>query len=495
MFRRVPAFAQTAPLAIAAMLLASPGGAQAPWSAPRDMPAAVALAGTGASKKFLSNDMTAGSEAGATTTIDVSRAIAQRLEEWTQSETDSARRARRNAIAAYYAKHDFAPLWRLGEYFSPAATRAAQTLRDARRDALRISAPIPSNDAQWSVAAELDLSEGIVDYAAQASGARVDPARISRLIGARPRLASASEALDAVTLAGADLADFNPPHAGYRALRDKLAELRTIRENSGRVALASRGNDIGPQNSFASLTQGEAKRIEAEIIANMERWRWEPRDLGATRIEVNIPQFELALTRDGVKTHRTRVVVGKTTTPTPVFFDKMRYVVINPSWSVPQSIITKEMAGKHGGDLSYLAARGFKVSYSNGRASVRQPPGEKNALGRVKFVFPNEFSVYLHDTPSRSLFATARRAYSHGCVRVDQPFALAEAVLTADAGWTEKRLRGMIGASERRIDLARPMPVHIEYFTATVDADGQLRLFDDIYGYSARVREALASGS
>ncbi len=239
------------------------------------------------------------------------------------------------------------------------------------------------------------------------------------------------------------------------------------------------------------LSQRDPRVIEAEIIANMERWRWMPRDLGADRIEVNIPDFELAVKRGGAVAHRTRVIVGKTTTPTPVFSDRMRFIVVNPSWSVPPSIIQKEMAAKHGGDLSYLAQRGFQVSYRNGRASVRQPPGERNALGRVKFVFPNDYSVYLHDTPTRGLFAQTRRAFSHGCVRVNEPFKLAEAVLAPTKEWSEARLRSMIGPSERRIDLNEPLPVHIEYFTAFVDENGQLQLRDDIYGYSAKTRAAL----
>ena len=450
MFRRVPTLTQTAPLAISAMLLAFPARAEAPWSAPQELPAAIELLGKGAP--------------------------AARPAEWPKAE----------AISTI----DVSPLWRDGARFSVAALGAIDVLQGAGRDGLRIDAA-PSADLPWSVAADLDLSEKIVDYASQASGGRVDPAKISRLIGARPQRATVAQALDAVAKAGASLAAFNPPHEGYRALRDKLAELRAARDNAGRVTVASRA-DVAPRNSFATLSEAESRRIEAEIVANMERWRWEPRDLGATRVEVNIPQFELALTRNGAIAHRARVIVGKPTTPTPVFSDRMRYVVVNPSWSVPPSIIAKEMAPKNGGDLSYLEARGFKVSYNHGRASVRQPPGERNALGRVKFVFPNAFAVYLHDTPSRGLFATTRRAYSHGCVRVDKPFALAESVLTAEAGWSEARLRRMIGPAERRIDLSAPTPVHIEYFTAVVDDRGELHLLNDIYGYSAKVRAALA---
>lgn len=491
MFRRV--HPQAAPLAIAAALLAAPAAAQTLWPAPQEATALPSLAGQKTTPDLM-REKIGWPQAEAPMPIDARRAIALALEDWAGKETRPERRARRLDIAAYYANRDHAPLWRDGDAFSTPAMSALQTLRDAGRDGLRIETP--HEETPWSVSAELALSEAVAEYAAQAGGSRVDPAKISRLIGARPSQATPAQALDAVTGAGPQagdrLANFNPPHAGYAALREKLAELRAARAGDGRLATAASISDAAPRASFASLTEAEAKRVEAEIIANMERWRWAPRDLGPTRIEVNIPQFELALTRDGKQAHATRVVVGKTKTPTPIFSDEMQFLVINPSWSVPQSIINKEMAPKGGGDLSYLTARGYQVSYRNGRASVRQPPGEKNALGRVKFVFPNDFAVYMHDTPSKNLFANARRAYSHGCMRVDQPFKLAEAVLGADAGYSEKRLRGMVGPAERRIDLARPMPVHVEYFTAVVDASGDLKLYDDIYGYSAKVRAALA---
>ncbi|MGO9943726.1 MAG: L,D-transpeptidase family protein, partial [Rhodoblastus sp.] len=232
-------------------------------------------------------------------------------------------------------------------------------------------------------------------------------------------------------------------------------------------------------------------RVEAEIIANMERWRWLPRDLGGSHVEINIPEFELAVVRDGAVAHRAKVIVGKEGTPTPVFSNALRFIIVNPSWNVPQSIINKEMLPKHGGDLSYLARRGWKVAYHNGKLTVRQPPGEDNALGRIKFMFPNDFSVYLHDTPSRGLFAAGHRAFSHGCMRVEDPFALAEAVLGPGSGWSEERVKRLIGGSERYINLSKPLPIHIEYFTAFVDEDGRLQMRDDLYGYSALVRSAL----
>jgi L,D-transpeptidase YcbB len=245
------------------------------------------------------------------------------------------------------------------------------------------------------------------------------------------------------------------------------------------------------RRTLAALAGGDVSRLENEILANMERWRWMPRDIGATHIEVNIPEFMVSVVRDGEVVERNKVVVGKATTPTPVFSNTMQYLIVNPYWNVPQSIIRKEMLPKHGGDPSYLGRLGYQVSSRHGQLVVRQPPGERNALGRIKFMFPNDYSVYLHDTPSRALFGATQRAFSHGCVRVDQPFAFAEAVLGRDNGWSVERVKHLIGGSERYVNLPKPLPIHIEYFTAFVDQSGELQLRDDIYGYSARVRIAL----
>jgi len=198
-----------------------------------------------------------------------------------------------------------------------------------------------------------------------------------------PALPETAQVFAAVSAAGADagktLQNFNPQHEGHRALKDKLAELRAMRFYSAQAAVTRvadarvSATDATPRPNPATLTQGDARATEAEIVANMERWRWVPRDLGADRIEVNIPDFQLSVKRHGAIAHRTCVIVGKMRTPTPVFSDRMRFIVINPSWSVPPSIIRNEMAAKHGSDLSYLAQRGFQVSYRNGRASVRRP--------------------------------------------------------------------------------------------------------------------------
>ncbi len=223
----------------------------------------------------------------------------------------------------------------------------------------------------------------------------------------------------------------------------------------------------------------------------MERWRWLPRDLGADHLEVNIPNYEVRLYHGPALAYTSRVVVGKPDTPTPLFSNKMVYLIVNPSWNVPQSIIKKELMPKLAADPHYLQRLGYDVEYENGRLHVRQPPGERNALGRIKFMFPNDFAVYLHDTPSRSLFSSTRRAFSHGCVRVDQPFSFAEAVLGPNHGWSQARMKKLIGGKERTVFLPESLPIHLVYFTTAVDETGMLRQSEDIYGYSRKVRSLL----
>jgi L,D-transpeptidase YcbB len=218
-------------------------------------------------------------------------------------------------------------------------------------------------------------------------------------------------------------------------------------------------------------------------------WRLEPRDMGEERIEVNVPDFTLRVLRGQEELHQARIIVGKPDSQTPIFSNAMRYILVNPSWSVPVSIIKKEMMPKLAQDPDYLKNLGFEVTQHGDMISVKQPPGEKNALGRIAFMFPNEHSVYLHDTPSRGLFSSSRRAFSHGCVRVDQPLRLAEIVM--GSGWSEQRFRSLLGDTERTVFLPRPLPIHIEYFTAFVDDDGGLQLRDDLYGHMRRIESAL----
>ncbi|OYU49761.1 MAG: murein L,D-transpeptidase [Rhizobiales bacterium PAR1] len=227
------------------------------------------------------------------------------------------------------------------------------------------------------------------------------------------------------------------------------------------------------------------------MLTNMERWRWLPSDLGKFHVFVNVPDFQLKVVADNAIVHQTRVIVGRPDTQTPIFSDRMEHLIVNPSWGVPASILKKEFLPKMAADPDYAAKRGFQVVRNGNSISIRQPPGERNALGFIKFIFPNQHSVYLHDTPNRSLFSADFRAFSHGCVRVDKPFALAEKLLSVSTGLSEQQLRSMVGRGERMIKLQDKIPVHLTYFTVFVDENGQVQQRRDLYGHDARIKNAL----
>ncbi|MYZ50527.1 L,D-transpeptidase family protein, partial [Propylenella binzhouense] len=249
----------------------------------------------------------------------------------------------------------------------------------------------------------------------------------------------------------------------------------------------------------------------AGIIVNMERWRWMPRDMGTFHVFVNVPEFKLRIVKAGETTFETRVVVGKPTNQTPLFSNAIDHLVVNPYWNVPTSIVSKEMLPEIQSDPSgYFARRGYQVLARAGgqmrvvrpdtidwtaidvrSLRIRQPPGEENALGRIKFMFPNQFSVYLHDTPLKSLFKRDIRAFSHGCVRVDDPLAFADAVLAFEPEWNAARLQKLYGGPERRINLTKSIPVHLAYFTMEADGDGVVHRFSDLYGIDAKMQAAL----
>jgi len=228
------------------------------------------------------------------------------------------------------------------------------------------------------------------------------------------------------------------------------------------------------------------------LIANMERWRWLPPELGRTHIFVNIPEFRLQMMEGGARVFETRIIVGKPERQTPVFSDKLEFLVVNPSWHIPPTILRKDVLPKLAADPTYAARMGYQVIRNGNSISVRQPPGERNALGHVKFMFPNAHAVYLHDTPGRHLFRSEIRAFSSGCVRVDQPFALAEHLLLKRQGLNERQLRAMIGSGERTIRLTEAVPVHLAYFTLSVDENGALVSKPDLYGHDSRIRRAFS---
>jgi murein L,D-transpeptidase YcbB/YkuD len=217
----------------------------------------------------------------------------------------------------------------------------------------------------------------------------------------------------------------------------------------------------------------------AQIGANLERYRWMPRDLGQRYIFVNVPQFKLTAYDSGHKSLEMKVIVGKdyADRATPVFSDSMEYVIFRPYWNVTPSIAAKEIFPKEAASPGYIASQDMEVYNDHGRQAVRQRPGPKNALGFVKFIFPNDFNIYLHDTPNHELFDKDIRAFSHGCIRLEKPAELAQWVL----GWTPDRVEAaMHGTDNRQINLPRKVPVYIAYFTTIVE-NGQLYFGNDLY--------------
>jgi murein L,D-transpeptidase YcbB/YkuD len=231
------------------------------------------------------------------------------------------------------------------------------------------------------------------------------------------------------------------------------------------------------------------------ILANMERWRWVPHDLGKSHVVLNVPSFTLKVFNDGNKIWETRVVVGKPETPTPILTETMKFITVNPTWNVPPSIVYNEYLPALQQDPSAIARLGLKVVQNNdGSIHMYQPPGDGNALGRIRFNFPNKFLVYQHDTPDKHLFARDTRAYSHGCMRVQDPLKYGEVLLSLvrpKDGYTVERLRKMFAPEEREITFPTPIPVHITYQTAYVDEAGKLVIRDDIYNRDSKTLAVL----
>ncbi|MCS7267610.1 MAG: L,D-transpeptidase family protein [Geminicoccaceae bacterium] len=238
----------------------------------------------------------------------------------------------------------------------------------------------------------------------------------------------------------------------------------------GSRTLAALNEPIGEQIRRAALNL--ARREGSAARSALRRY-----------VEVNIPAFELRLIENGHVTLRSRVIVGDDKTPTPVFDDVIRYIDLNPSWYVPPGIV-KELLEKAKQEPGYFERAGFTWQTSeNGRTRLVQRPGPENALGRFKFVFPNHHAVYLHDTAQRGLFGRADQALSHGCIRLDRPRELALALL-AEQGWTAERLQQVLDSGRtRRIELAEPVPVFLDYRTVDLDGEGRLLLFADLYGH------------
>lgn len=264
------------------------------------------------------------------------------------------------------------------------------------------------------------------------------------------------------------------------------------------------------QGMIDALNTPLQQRIR-QLLVNMERLRWVPVEPGNEYILVNIPEFKMHVYENGQLAWSCNVVVGKPGTNTVIFANEVRYVVFSPYWNVPPGILAKEVLPGARRNPGYLARHNMEVVGASGKPVsginwskysgsnfpyiIRQKPGKSNSLGKVKFLFPNEYNIYLHDTPSRYLFGETKRSFSHGCIRVAEPKRLAMWLLRSDSSWTEKKIdEAMNGNKEKFVSLKTRVPVFIGYFTAFVNSKGVLNFRDDVYGHDAKLAATLFGG-
>jgi L,D-transpeptidase YcbB len=240
----------------------------------------------------------------------------------------------------------------------------------------------------------------------------------------------------------------------------------------------------------ASPADGAAR---TRIRANMERWRWLPRDPGVRYIFVDIPSFTAELIDHGRIVASHRIIVGKPSSPTPQFVTTVTGVILNPWWEVPPSIVAESVGHLVRTNPAKAAAQGYVTAAVPGASvRIRQAPGPHNALGQMKLVMPNPFTVYMHDTPTKGLFDKPSRAFSHGCIRTDKPIDFAAALLSTTPGWMRQRIDGVIANGQStKIDLATPIPVYIVYFTMRAHANGGVATHPDVYRRDDAVIAAL----
>ena len=267
---------------------------------------------------------------------------------------------------------------------------------------------------------------------------------------------------------------------------DKAGQLAMLQQALSAHAVRETLNGLLPATpEYSALRDALAKAPPKDratrlaLRANLERWRWMPRDPGPRYLLVNVAGFELELVENGKVVDRHKLIVGKTSTPTPQFATMATGLILNPWWDVPASIVAESVGRLVRTNPAGARAKG----YVWGGGGIRQAPGPGNSLGQMKLVMPNPFTVYIHDTPSKPLFDESVRAFSHGCIRTQDPFGLAERLLAGVPGWDRARIDQVVASRvSTKVDLAQSIPVYVAYFTAAADASGAVKLHPDIYG-------------
>jgi murein L,D-transpeptidase YcbB/YkuD len=487
------------------------------------------------------------------------RPVAEKIRDLLAAKTDKifASRKERTAVDTFYQNRNLAPLWLEKGIETARAKAVIARLRGSDVDGLDPKDyKIPSFVGLGPDAlaeADLKLTQTVLTYARHLQAGRFPYTRVSQnnieLAQAPPDPAVVLTRIADAADAGSALDEFSPPHEAYKKLKAKLAELRgSTGEEEKTVAIPDgallrpgmedarlpllrkrfkvRGDDgnmryegeiveavkafqkgaglnadglIGPATVRQLNGQVAPRRgdVVDTILVNMERWRWYPRDLGNAHAIANLPDFTLRVVHKGAQVWTTRIVIGKPNLATPLLTETMKYITINPTWNVPPSIVHNEYLPALQQDPTVLERMGLRLVHNrDGSVHIYQPPGEANALGRIRFNFPNRFLVYQHDTPDKHFFAHETRAYSHGCMRVQDPAKYAEVLFNIarpSENWTAERVKKMFGTAEQDIQLPVPIYVHLTYQSAFVDDADKLQVRRDVYGLDARTLAAIKS--
>lgn len=371
-------------------------------------------------------------------------------------------------------------------------------------DALKPGVPMTRAGEPTDLAGlDIELTRNFLKYATHLATGQVNPLQLPADWHIRPRKVDMVPVLvSAISKHRVDAAleSAAPRNPQYAGLKRALAQYRAMaaRETANAPARRTRRGPAQPSRQMI------AERIRV-LELNMERWRWIPDSLLGDRYAmVNIPEFMLRVVEHDRTALAMRVVVGKEMSRTPMFTDEITYMVLNPTWNVPASIATKEIVPEVQRDPSYLARNNMKVfsnetdhasevdpadidwgsvDADNFRYAIRQDPGPANPVGHVKFMCPNQFNVYLHDTPSDRLFTAENRDFSHGCIRLEKPVEFA-VYLMKSKGWSpEKVTAAFDSAHNSSVKVPEPLPVRIFYWTAFIDDAGVLQFRDDVYGF------------
>lgn len=438
-------------------------------------------------------------------------AVKQAVESDVSKSTDEHTKIEGDTMAAFYHARAYAPLW-VGESGPmQQANDIVAVLRDANAYGLEASDfAVPAFEAAGTdpaalATAEVRLTRAALLYARHARGGRItEPAEmLNSNLDRKPQLLDPRDVLAglAASTPAAYLISTHPKHPQFEKLRQAF-----LTAGGGKAAAAAYdGKAASAAHDGKKALSAGAKRLRA----NMEEWRWMHDDMGELYVLNNIPEFMQYVYKDGKVIRKERIVAGMIDKQSSIFTRNLKYVVLRPKWRVPESIMVHELWPSllKGGGL--MRQYGLQIETKDGKVLdwrtidwskddirnyyVMQPPGGKSVLGVVKFSFPSQHTIFMHDTPDRWMFRQAQRTLSHGCLRVKNPVELAEIILGYDKGWDKARIAEFIrsGPFNNEVAMEKRIPIHLTYFTAWVEDDGKVRAFPDIYGHERRITQAL----